>query len=252
MLLRIFWIATIFVIAGCGFLKEPGTPLAKVKDQTLTLEELSSRGAETRDSVMGRVREWVDQQVLVQEALAMGVQNDPEVQWLLRDAERKIILDAFNRSFENKIADPEEGELEIYFEKHRDRFVREEPAFLFHVKNFPNVLEAKAFVKAADSLAFQDSLQWRNAQVLSTCHRGILATLRPGAISIPQLCGDSVVVLKLTGMKPVGDSLSYHDSRNQILSAVRREHRQRKLDSLLMEAKSRHAVFTWPENLPSK
>lgn len=252
MLLRFFLIVTILGFAGCGFLKEPGTPLAKVKDQTLTLEELNSRGAGSRDSVMGRVREWVDQQVLVQEALAMGVQNEPEVQWLLRDAERKILLDAFNRSFENKISDPEEGELEIYFEKHRDRFVREEPAFLFHVKNFPSILEAKAFAKAADSLAFQDSLQWKNAQDLSSCIRGILATLRPNAVSIPQLCGDSVVVIKLAGIKPVGDSLSYQDSRNQILSAVRRAHRQRKLDSLLMDAKSRHAVFTWPENLPSK
>lgn len=254
MLRSLSWIPVFALFMGCGFLKEPGTPLAKVKDRTLTLEELSARGEQGRDSVMARVTEWVNQQVLVQEAMAMGLQNEPDVVWLLRDAERKILLDAFNRRFEKTLAEPEEGELELYFEKHRDEFMREEPTFRFISHRYPSLAEARIAVKfLADSgLVSPDSLPWISSASIGTCFRGILATLKPGGWSIPQICGDSAVVLRLVGLKPVGEPLEYAEARSAAIHSVRREHRQRKLDSLLQEAKSRQAVFTWPENLPPK
>lgn len=241
-----------FVVSSCGFLKEPGTPLAKVKDQTLTLEEVQSQGTVARDSAMERVEEWVSQQVLLQEALSQGVQNEPEVKWLLRDAERKIILDAFLRKFEKSLTEPEEGELELYFEKHKESFVRGEPAYQFQTRKFADMAGAKNALHVADSLFASDSGSWANSNEMGSCFRGILATLRPNSVSIPQLCGDSIVVLKLIRMKSVGEALTYQDARDNLLKLVREEHRRQKMDSLLVDAKTRQAVFTWPENLPPK
>ena len=46
-----------------------------------------------------------------------------------------------------------------------------------------------------------------------------------------------------------GEFLTLDEARVQVVAAARAERKAHKLDSLLLEAKSRQAVFTWPENL---
>jgi len=241
-----------FVLAGCGYFRDPGTPVAKVKDHVLTLEELRAGGEVQRDSLIHAVEAWVNHEVLYQEAMGSGIQNDPEVAWLLRDAERKIIVDAFMRRFDKSIADPEEGELEAYYEKHKDQFVRIEPEFRFRKFLFSNLQIAKDSLKIIQAWPDTglDSLHFLPLSHVGKCIAGVSATLQANAYSIPQLCNGQALVIKLYGRKAAGELLSFEDARSQVTLAARIERKNHKLDSLLLEAKSRQAVFTWPENLP--
>ena len=253
-------------LAGCGFLRDPGSPLAKVKNRTLTLEELRSQGdSMNRQVAMRGVEEWVNQEVLYQEALSMNLQKDREVAWLLHDAERKILVDAWKRRFDQAIPDPEEGELEIFYDKRKDQYLREEAEYSLSMVAFPNLKAAQEASKAlpttdwktichrADSTAADsviDRQTWVKAGKLDPCLSGIVATLKPGSVSLPQICNAQVLLVKLNGRKAVGEALTFDEARPRVLSDARAAKRAQRLDSLLGEAKSRQAVFTWPENLP--
>jgi len=241
------------VFLSCNLFGNKGTVLAKVKDRVLTLEDLHIQGITSRDSLMKRVVEWVDQEVLYQEALTQGLQKDPEVAWLLHDAERKILLDAYSQRFEKTFADPEDGELEAYFDRHHEQFLRQEPLVLCRLFQFVSLVEAKDAVKAklpvSDS---SDTLQWKSLSALGSCVAGLVATLHPGQASIPQQCDTKFVVAQLVESKPVGSEQSFEEAREHVRIRVIEERRKQKLDSLLNEAKSRQAVFLWPEHLPPR
>ena len=247
-----FFALFITVLAGCSYFRDPGTPVAKVKDRVLTVEELRASGETQRDSMIHAIEGWVNNEVLYQEAMTAGVQNDPEVVWLLRDAERKIVVDAYMRHFDKSIADPEEGALEAFYEKHKEQFVRTEPEVRLRPYVFSTLAAAKDSLKVIQAQPDQgsDSLRFVPLSRLSPCVTGIVATLQPNAFSLPQLCNGQALVVKLYGRKAAGESLNFEDARAQITTAARAELRAHKLDSLLLEAKSRQAVFTWPEHLP--
>ncbi len=258
---------TTALLVSCGYLKDPGTPLAKVKNQTLTMEDIRARGETRRDSVMAMVEAWVNEEVLVQEALTMGLNKQPDVAALLKSANRKILLDAYMRNFSQGVADPEEGELEAYFEAHRKEFVRETKDVRFSMVVFPELKQASDVYKARSTLAWGDlrmrmdstlkdssigALPWVPVKDLNPCVDGIIATLSLDAVSLPQLCDGKPILIKLHDKKDVGDPLTYTEARETVLTQSRALRKSQKLDSLLQEAKSRLPVFTWPENLPKK
>jgi len=240
------------LLVSCGWLRDPGTPVAKVKDHTLTLEELKSNGETRRDSMIKRVQTWVNDEVLYQEALSAGIQNEQDVAWLLHDAEKKIILDAYQRRFRKKLADPEEGELEAYFDAHRPDFVRNESQLLYRTWFYESLQAAKDAYHASpeNANASVDSIVWVPSSQTGVCVGAILATLQPQGVSIPQVCDGKFLILKLYARKSIGEPLSFREARSGVLVTVREERKAQALDSLLQEAKSRQAVFTWPENLP--
>lgn len=252
------------LLVSCGLIKDEGTPVAKVKEEVLTLEQLRSRGIVEKMPMMESIEEWVNEEVLIQEALASGLDKDPEVSELLKRARRKILLDAYLLRFSASVKEPEEGELEAFFESHRKEYLRETQDVRISKVVFPVMKQASDVYKSRDKIAWGDlrmrmdstltdssenSLPWKPIESLSQCEQGIVATLARGSLSLPQMCDGSPVILKLHGKKNIGDPLEYRDARPKVLQTLRKLKKDAKLDSLLREVKSRMPVFTWPEHL---
>ncbi|HSQ40674.1 MAG TPA: peptidylprolyl isomerase [Fibrobacteraceae bacterium] len=250
---------------SCDRFQEPGTPLAKVRNQTLTLEELQATGITQRDSVEQAIADWVNNEILYQEAKSQGLLQDSGVQALLRDAQRKILLDAYQRRVLQNLNEPEEGELEAYYEMHRNAFPRKETELRFSRIVFPNWDAAYEAYRNRTSKSWGDlrqrfdpgikdtneaSLPWQVVSSIPSCIGNLLSSLTVGAISSPQQCDGRPIMVKLHEKRDAGETMNFEEARASVLEIVSAQKRSGKLDSLLQEAKSRQPVFTWPENLP--
>lgn len=250
-MLRFFMGLGLLLLSSCGLLKDSGTPLAKVKERTLTREELQKKGITAKDSLIPYVTRWVNEEVLVLEARSAGLHKEKDVAWLIRDAERKILLDAYMQRFQKSIQDPEEGELEIYFEQNKSQYVLTNTSWCFQARDFRSAQHAK------DSTAwFLDSLRegsvqipWTSELYLDSCSRLALPLIKLGEVGEPSQCGQVFRVHYLLNKRLPGSSLSFAEARNLVLRDVRALKRARALDSLLLEAKTRYPVHTWPEHL---
>ncbi len=114
---------------------EPGDVIAKVGDATITVEQLQKRLDQQSPFVRVRYtdpakkKEFLDSQVrfevLAQEAIARGMDKDPEVQ----DAIKKIIVQKLTRDeFDNrvKLKDVNDDDLKKYFDAHQADYQKPE------------------------------------------------------------------------------------------------------------------------------
>lgn len=122
-------------VAGCGD-PEPTVPyVARVGEALLTQEDVSrllenrSPLLDSTDAVSQIVEQWVTNQLLFQEARDRGLRSDPEVQRLLADNERSVMVDALvSRMLDEEMGDgPDEAAIQTYYEQHRDQLALREP-----------------------------------------------------------------------------------------------------------------------------
>jgi hypothetical protein len=112
--------------------RPPGTVIARVGNAYLTLEELqASIPAEysyviTRDQNIQYVRQWINTELLYQEAMRLGVDNEPVIKARLEKM-RKDLLSAeiISRSAARGGAEVSEQAVREYYETHREQFVRD-------------------------------------------------------------------------------------------------------------------------------
>jgi hypothetical protein len=123
------------VLSGCGDQEPSVLYVARVGDALLTQEDISrllenrSPLLDSTDAVSQIVEQWVTNQLLFQEARDRGLRGDPEVQRLLADNERSVMIDALvSRMLDEEMGDgPEEAAIQTYYEQHRDQLALREP-----------------------------------------------------------------------------------------------------------------------------
>ncbi len=81
------------------------------------------------DAVSQIVEQWVTNELLYQEALSRGLRGDPDVQRLLADNERSVLIDALvSRVLAAEMNDgPDESAIQTYYEQHREKLALREP-----------------------------------------------------------------------------------------------------------------------------
>ncbi len=122
------------LLAGCG--QEATRPdyVARVGDRYLTRDELAAALESLpflQDSTEAQqqiIEQWVNNELLYQEARRRRLRNDPEVRRLLEENERSVLISAYvNRLFEDEATPPSKEALQAYFEQHRDQLRLREP-----------------------------------------------------------------------------------------------------------------------------
>ncbi|MFY0563364.1 peptidylprolyl isomerase [Archangium lansingense] len=259
--------------------REPGgTPVAAWKDDRLTAEELKQRLEEMSPALRERYqtleqkREYVEGQarfeLLVQEALARGLQNDPEV---VASTKRALVSRLMRAQLDEARPPVSEAEVAAYYESHKEDYVRPEQVRLSHiflaaprtdaargetarVKAEKVLAEAKA-LPPRDFTAFgrlarthseeprtqplDGDLRYRSLEELgqdfgpevAEAARGLLAS-GPGALSGVVSTEAGLHVLQLTGHQ-TALNLKLEDMREQISNRLSQEKRTRAWAELL-------------------
>jgi len=92
-----------------------------LKDRSVFLDSV--------DAVSQIVEQWVTNELLYQEAVDRGLRGDPDVQRLLADNERSVLIDALvSRFLDDEMGGgPDESAIQTYYEQHRDKLALREP-----------------------------------------------------------------------------------------------------------------------------
>ena len=123
------------VLSACNPPPAPSSQVARVGNAVLTQDDINdllrdrSAFLDSADAVSQIVEQWVTNELLYQEAVDRGLRGDPDVQRLLSDNERSVLIDALvSRFLESEMGDgPDESAIQTYYEQHREKLALKEP-----------------------------------------------------------------------------------------------------------------------------
>lgn len=116
----------------------PEKTIARVGESVLTEEDIAEAlgTLSVLDSATARrqiVEQWIQRELIVQEARRQGLDEDDEVRERLRDSERAVLEAAFiDRFFETTPAEPSDDVIAAYYEANQDRLALREPYLRVH------------------------------------------------------------------------------------------------------------------------
>jgi len=121
-------------LLGCEQPEMDSATVARVGDATLSETDLSnlisnqSAMLDSADAAAQIVEQWVTNQLLFQEATSRGLRGDPEVQRLLADNERSVLVNALMQRLVDAemAAGPDEAALQTYYEANLEQLALRE------------------------------------------------------------------------------------------------------------------------------
>lgn len=262
------------VVAGlmvsCSGDEEPqGTPLARVNDEVLTMEELMYQiPADYRNQVDPAeltevIENWVNTEILYQEAVRRGLDDDPEVKAIIeagiKDAVARKLVD---RELENRVVIPPARVDSIYAEQ-KDSFKLEQDRFRASHIFLETAGDAEAIYarlqKGDDfaDLARDYSRDRQSAQRggdigyfgpedIDPAFVAATSKLSVGAYSKPVKTAYGYHIIKLTGRQKAGEGLDSLEAKRSIFEALYTEEHARAFDDLLERLKASADIEKYP------
>ena len=93
------------------------------------------------------VEEWVNKELLYQEALRVGIDEEPEIQRLLLNSEQNLLSNEFLERELSNIEIPGENELKKYYEENKDFFTLDAVEYRVRYALFDNSKDATSFFR---------------------------------------------------------------------------------------------------------
>lgn len=259
LLLLVVAVSTAVIVSACGKDAPTGDYVARVGERTLTSEDLA-RSLADRPTVMDSteaatqiVERWVTNELLFQEALDRGLQNEAETRRLLAENERSVLISALvNRVYEEEMTEPDETSIRSYYESNRDQLTLREPYVRVRVLIVRTELDAglasdslevlptgaagdSAFTALADDLSLRTddsrtiSGSYYPANRLFSWIPGMasaLAAADDGDVLPPLFADGAWYVVQLVERVPVGTLPEIDMIREEIAERVRIEERK--------------------------
>lgn len=138
-----------FTQYGCSKEEKPSKYVAKVNKSILTEDDVKSALSEERNKGIYReeyINNWIQTEILYQEASDKGLLNDKEFQSLLGRTKKELASALFIRKIvnENKI-EPTDDEIKKYFDNNKDDFKQVDDAYKINEIQFNNYNKAVEF-----------------------------------------------------------------------------------------------------------
>ena len=121
------------LLLSCNSNGTDGDYLARVGSQKLTRQEVEETFGtlalrlDSSDALQQVVEGWVKDELIAQEAIRRGLRNDAEVQQLLAENERQVLVSAFiTKLFQENSPEPTEEEIEAYYAQNVDQLLLRE------------------------------------------------------------------------------------------------------------------------------
>ncbi|MCL1956495.1 MAG: hypothetical protein FWF63_04160 [Fibromonadales bacterium] len=117
--------------------------VAEVGNSRLYLNDLkeTKRAGDTvsREEWVNRIESWVNFEVMYREALKRGLQKDPATQKLIKDAEKKILVDRLKVTMYNSVDAESDKEMQEFYENNKEMFRIDSVSFLPFPKALPKI-----------------------------------------------------------------------------------------------------------------
>jgi hypothetical protein len=259
--------AALLLLRGCA--PEPkGTVIAKVGDAELTLEEaktsLDTLAPDYAHRLRQHVAAWVNAELLHQEALRLGIEDDPAFAERVASVRRQLAnQEVLDRLVYGDTAVPDEGTLRSYLAAHPDEFMIREVHLKLRLATFRGRESAGRFARSAaaasDWSAALDSMgrdprlggevitsvpgKWYTRSTIFPAELWKVAgTLSAGEVSFPVKAGEGYTVMQFLASAPPGKTTEFEVVREDVRSRVLIERRRAAFEALLGTLRERYGV----------
>lgn len=262
-------IAAVVILSCSGHEKPEGRVLARVNDEVLTMEELMYQvPADYRNQVDPEqltevIDNWINTEILYQEAVRRGLDDDPEVRAIVRagtkDAVARKLID---KELENKVDIPPSMVDSIYSAK-KDSFRLEEDRFRASHIFLETAADAEAVYarlqKGGDfaALARDYSKDRQSAQNggdigyfgpddIDPAFVAAARELKMGAYSGPVKTSYGYHIIRLTDRQKAGEGLDSLEAKRSIFESLYTRQHAGAFDDLLERLKATAVIEKYP------
>ena len=258
-----------FVISSCSQRADQTQEIARVDDQSLTSEKIhkffDTTSGISEMQVRMFARQWVNSEILYQEAKRQGLDHSESVLQNLEDARRQLSINALleKEVFTETPQSISKDETAIYFRNHLDEFALREDIVQISLAVFTEREPAASFreealrgggwqaaIAAAQipndgkvSLATKtDSAFFTQATLFPTKLWKVTSALGVGEVSFPVKTSAGYFVIMLLGSFQHGATPPMEYVEDAIKSRLVMQHRQERLAEYLETARKKHSV----------
>ncbi len=247
--------------------QEPRSPIiVKIGDEALTLDDLRRTipqelyGRITREEIQEYVSRWINNHILYQEGLKLGLSEDPDIRRRIHEFEVGIIGNAYLESVLEANPLVTDSAIQAYYEKNKDDFIRNTPEYhLQHIlvksrKTADSIRTVVLRGQPFDSLAMYfarnlpDGLSWDLGYVsldeLIPEISSKIKAYRIGRVTRPIKTDFGYHLFKIIDRKDKGTVRPLAEVREAIIARVEQDIREEKYRQLLNQLKSEAKVET--------
>ena len=264
-----FGLSCALVISSCSQHAEQTKEIARVDDQSLTSEKIhkffdTASGISEMQMRMF-ARQWVNSEILYQEAKRQGLYHSEGVLQNLEDARRQLAINALleKEVFTETAQSISKDEATIYFRNHLDEFVLRDDIVQISLAVFTVREPAASFreavlegggwqtaIAAAQTpgdgkvslVTKTDSAFFTQATLFPTKLWKVTSALGVGEVSFPVKTSAGYFVIMLLGSFQHGATPPMQYVQDAIKSRLVMQHRQERLTEYLETARKKHSV----------
>ena len=265
------------LLAACQKPQQPRTPVARIDNETLTLEEIKARFDSSRGVSPAQVHEyiqhWLTNELLYQEAVRRGLDQTDELEARLAGIRRQLAINALleQEVYTARSQESPEEEIQAYYDQHRRQFAlsndvalvslmlfkERDPANSFRTK----VMRGTAWGEVRNQILADPSI---NSQLITHIDSAYYSesTLFPPELwrvvssaarqepSFPVRTEDGFYVVTVWRFMKHGDEPELAYIRDEIKSRLAITQRQKTMDRLLENLRSKHVVQILVSSVP--
>ena len=124
-----YFLLVVLSAIGCQKSETPPTPVARIDNQTLTLEEITARFDSTRGAsdaqVHTYIQQWITDELLYREAVRRGLDQQPTIATQLEDIRRQLVINALldKEIYNAQTVESATEEIGQYYDEHKSEFI---------------------------------------------------------------------------------------------------------------------------------
>ena len=255
-------------VVGCPQEQAPkkpaGTVVARVGNAYLTLEELqASIPTEysyviTREHNIQYVRQWINTELLYQEALRLKIDQEPEIRARLEKMRRDLLSsEVINRSSLRGGVEVSEEMIREYYETNREQFVREANVVRYDdivvddlnlAWKIRNTVTHETFRSMAKSNSkvpvdgLDESTPYVPLDAIPPKVRNAILAAAVPSITGPYSAEDGIHILRVVGRYDKGTIASVDEVRDEIVSRLSNMRQKGEMERLIADIRSRADV----------
>lgn len=253
----------VLVAAGCRQSETGNTPVARLDNHTLSLEEIRARIDTAREPSQAQVQQyiqrWLTDEILYREAIERGLDRSAEMNKKVDDVRRQLSINAL---LEQEVyASPEtkstSQELQSYYEAHTHEFNLLSDVVLINFALFPNRDAATEFrnailkgttwssavkEKGASLVAHVDSAYYTQESLVPSELWRVASSATTHEPSFPISTTHGYYVLTVWKFMKQGQTADLAYIEQEIQSRIIIEKRQRAFEQFVQTLRSKHAV----------
>jgi len=265
-----FFLCVCILVAGCSKEESNKTPVARLDNRTLALEEIRANIDTTRELSQSQIQQyiqrWLTEETLYREAVELGLDRTDALNIKVEDVRRQLAINALLEQQIYSLELPESTQnVRTYYEEHLKEFNLRESVALVSYMLFKNrdaatefrnmVLKGNTWNTAVNQLSSSillrvDSMYQSEASFLSPELWRVASNASIKELSYPVNTDKGYYILIVWKFLKQGQPADLQLVEKEIRDRLTIEHRRKIYNQLIQKLRAKHAIEVFVNTTP--